>query len=126
MTTAKNAAYVRNWSDERCRRYNARPSGARARGSRRSASSRGTGAPAVRGSATRARWRGACGEPPRRRRGNRAAGGPAGAGGPSEDLLHHEAPRGLEPVEIGEQALERRAALEERLELQERVPGRQA
>ncbi len=45
---------------------------------------------------------------------------------PSEDLLHDEAPLGTEAAEVGEHALEGVAALEERLELPGRVPGRVA
>src|SRR6266542_2745893 len=63
-------------------------------------------------------------------RDSRRAGGPAFAAGaprPSEDLLHDETPFHLDvAVEVRDQALKRVAALEERLELEERVPRRVA
>ena len=65
---------------------------------------------------------------PLRHLGNRREVAPVSAdrrgAAPSEDLLHHEAPRRCEArADVGEQPLEGVAALEEHLELSGRVPG---
>src|SRR5512132_3298000 len=64
---------------------------------------------------------------PHPRRDSRRGDGPGeGVGPPSEDLLHDQAPFGVAGPEVGEQSLERVAALEKRLELTRGVPGRVA